>query len=162
MAELPAWATKKLGPLPVGGWVLLVGGGIGVVLYMRKKRAGESGDMPTEFQENEADFMYGVPIDSPEDTYAPWTPAPPVTGSPGTGGYPITPPVIVPEPGEDTTPEELPAAKTVCDKPTLPARFGRYGDAPNRYCPSGWHMANQGPCAGKCIPNVSATWGTGR
>lgn len=37
---------KKLGPLPVGGWVLAVAGGVGVALYFRNRSAGNAANLP--------------------------------------------------------------------------------------------------------------------
>jgi len=152
--ELPAWLTKKVGPFPVGVWVLIGGAGVGAVYFIRK-RTGSGGD---GFMDNEASDMYGVPIDSPDDTYpdAPSSPPPYPSGQPGTGGYVLYPPYTEPLPGEPA-PADVPVPVVVpatCTQATLPARHGAYPDAPNRDCPNGWHRANQGPCVGKCIRNA--------
>lgn len=46
MPSLPAWATQKVGPLPVWGWgAAALGGGVGWVLW-RRRSAGSSSSSP--------------------------------------------------------------------------------------------------------------------
>lgn len=152
--ELPAWLTKKVGPLPVGAYVLIGGVGLAGIYYYRKRASG-GGEDAYSFNENEGDDVYGVPIESPEDEYAPSTPPPAFSAPPGTGGFILTPlpyDPIIGAPDEEPAPDvRVPVA--TCQEQTLPARRGAYPSAPNRDCPQGWHRAVNGPCAGHCIRN---------
>lgn len=40
--------SKKLGPMPVGGWLLALAGGVGIALYFRNKSAADSADLPDD------------------------------------------------------------------------------------------------------------------
>lgn len=155
--EVPAFLKKKVGPLPVGVWVLIGGAGIGAIYLYRKRTGAGPGLLGSGLQENEADDVYGVPIDSPDDEFAPYSPAPSPSGQPGTGGFVITPLPYDPVPGQPDSGDTLVAAPQVvrtCTEPTQVARLGAYSSAPNRECPQGWHKANRGPCVGRCIRNT--------
>lgn len=46
--QLPSWAVAKVGPLPVWGWgALSLGGGVGYVLYQRRRAAAAGAGAPT-------------------------------------------------------------------------------------------------------------------
>jgi hypothetical protein len=46
--EVTSFLKQKAGPLPVGVWIIAVGGGIGIALYMRRNAAASSAaDVPT-------------------------------------------------------------------------------------------------------------------
>ena len=158
--ELPAILKKKVGPFPVGVWLVIGAAGIGVVYFAR--RQGMLGGLPG----NEGYDMYGVPVETGEPGYGdvPYTPAPPVYGQPGGGGYVISPYPVEQGPDISLPPISLPpdtgapvpyAQAKPCTKPTKPAGFGMYPDAPNRNCPRGWHQVTDrnAPCFGLCVPN---------
>src|SRR3972149_2565753 len=102
--EVPAILKKKVGPFPVGVWLLIGGAGIAVVVYMRQRQGGEGR------YGNEGYDMYGVPVETDESGYGdvPYTPGVPVYGQPGGGGYAFPPQPVEPLPGVDLPPVTLP------------------------------------------------------
>lgn len=55
--QLPAWATQKLGPLPVWGWgALSLTGGAGYVLYQRRRRGAGAATLGADAQAVRAQY----------------------------------------------------------------------------------------------------------
>lgn len=84
---IKATLSKKLGPMPVGGWLLAVLGGVAVALYFRNRSAGsDTTDLPTdppgEFDPNAPNGF---------DQADPGGTNPGVGGGVDTGGNPTTP-----------------------------------------------------------------------
>ncbi len=74
-AQLPTWATKKLGPLPVAGWLVAVP--IGIWISTRFTRsAGDAADLGGEAPSLPDRATYGVdgsaPVESVADTNDSW------------------------------------------------------------------------------------------
>lgn len=153
--QVPAWLKKKVGPFPVGVWLLIGGAGIAIAVVVRRRTSTAELAEPELFEEDlagaAASQPFGVPIGGGAggDFFDFPTSLPPETPPP------VIPPPLPEEPPPPEPPPPPPPSPTVgCTKPTKPAILGGYKSAPNRFCPVGWHMAVQGPCAGMCIPNV--------
>jgi len=48
MADLGATLGKQIGPLPLGAWVAVVGGGLGIAWYANTKKGSSSSDQPDQ------------------------------------------------------------------------------------------------------------------
>jgi hypothetical protein len=166
--DLKATLTKKVGPLPLWGWVGVVGGGV----YIGRKYLGKSGGGATSILSGGNDSTgtatgFGesaLPVDVTGRAAVDVAAMP--LGIAGydslpiptdLGGYDILPDIssstVTPQPA--TTTAAPPIVNAGCTKPHKPMRLGAYPDAPHRECPQGWH-ANRipfTPCFGWCVPN---------
>lgn len=71
-----AMLGRKLGPMPVGGWILLVGGGIAGAYWIRRRGLSDTEETPEGPEAG--DSLFGM---ESGETY-------PVVGTPGTYDYP--------------------------------------------------------------------------
>lgn len=60
--KMPAGLDKKVGPLPLGVWLILVGAGLAIGLYLRKRGAGKAptGTLTGEPDEDYLSGLYGT------------------------------------------------------------------------------------------------------
>lgn len=60
--KMPAGLDKKVGPLPLGVWLLLVGAGLAIGLYLRKRGASKAptGTLTGEPDDAYLDSLYGT------------------------------------------------------------------------------------------------------
>lgn len=154
--ELPPALRRKVGPLPLWGWLAAGAGGLVIARWLRNRHpagapaplslaaVGES--MPIGL--GESAVPYDVTGRAPEAALD-FTTAEPLGFEPtgffgGAQGF-------VSQPAAATA--TVSVAARGCSKPVRPAMFGGYPDAPRRFCPQGWHLAVVGPCVGKCVPN---------
>lgn len=162
MATLRATLTRKIGPLPLWAWGGAVVGGVVVSrVLLRRRGAPAAGEAPAPNFLTVGEAMpiglgeSALPVDvtgrAPEPFFEAF-PSEPIgfeaLDFPG-GGFGFD---VAPTPSPTTVVAGTAAAG--CVGPTLPAGFRRYPDAPNRFCPHGWHLALRGPCAGKCVPST--------
>lgn len=87
--------SKKLGPMPVGGWLLAVVGGVVVALYFRNKSSANATDLP-DATDTPGDFTANDGFDQadPGGTNPGVGGGQPVVGV-DQGGNPATPPTVV-------------------------------------------------------------------
>jgi hypothetical protein len=157
MADLKAIVTRKVGPLPLWGWVLAGG----VVFYVVRKRAtgqalggtpGEGGgigagapEIPTtEGEAGTVDYYggdggggYGAPLYDGDPSVV------------GVGGGSAGVPAEVPVPGASTSSARRNPVQII--RPTA----GIFGQEGNRLCPPGWHYS---VVAGGCVPRGYTPW----
>lgn len=79
--EIPPILKKKIGPLPVGAWVIIGGAAVAIVIYKKNHQATPVSDVGDMIPGDSGDNLYGVPYaDS--------------SGGGGGGGVdvPVTPP----------------------------------------------------------------------
>ncbi len=70
---------KQVGPLPLGAWIVVVGGGLGIAWYTKRSGGAESPQIDTSGQPGVGDGSVGG-----------WVPQSPVTGTQGVQNTPTT------------------------------------------------------------------------
>lgn len=127
--------NRRIGPLPIWGWGAAGLAGVGIAWWLRRRPSAGGEVLSTAPDLAAADIIGGSTDLYPVD----------VTGAPPVYSFPIPSPSPIPSPAP------VPVTGGGCTKPTKPADCKRW--AP-RCCPNGWHVAQSGPCAGRCVPNV--------
>lgn len=167
MPDIKATLTRKIGPLPVWGWVGVVAGG---VFVGRKLLGGKAGGATSILSGASAPAETGfgesaLPVDVTGRAAVDVAPTPVQPGYDslpidytGLGGFDVFPDMSASTP---VTPQ--PATTTAgggvlvrpCTRETKVPGLGRYADAPNRECPQGWHLNRipLTPCFGYCVRN---------
>jgi hypothetical protein len=168
MPDLKATLVRKFGPLPLWGWIGVVGGGV----YVGRKYLGKSKGGATSILRGGTDSTgtatgFGesaLPVDvtgraatdvaaMPLGIDAGYTGLP-IPGD--LGGFQIQPDIfsstVTPQPSTTTA---VAITAGGCQKPHKRAMLGAYPDAPNRECPQGWYLDRVPltPCFGWCVPS---------
>lgn len=159
MATAREVLTRRIGPLPTWAWLAAGAGGIIVSRVLLRRRGGAApapsfGAIGDSFPVGLGESALPVDVTGRApggfDEALPAEPIGfefldfPIGGLPGTEPLPTPSSVVT---GTPTQP-------VGCTRPTRQPIYGGYADAPNRFCPQGWHLALTGRCIGRCIQNV--------